>query len=178
MMTMPAKDQGQRGPEGSAILRTRLTDAYDLKVPFVNAGMAFVATAPLATAVCKAGGMGMIGIAAMPPEFLQAQIDEIRQGTSQPFGADIITRFSTSEQIDVLVQARVPVVAFFWDDPPADWIARLQAAGCKIWIQIGSIAEARAALHLNADALIVQGSEAGGHNRSTAGLNVAAAGGL
>ena len=152
------------------ILKTRLTEAYRLKVPFVNAGMAFVATAPLATAVCEAGGLGMIGIAAMSSAYLRGQIEAIRRVTNQPFGVDIIARFSTPEQIDVLAQERVPVVVFFWDQAPADWVARLKAAGSKIWVQIGSIAEARAAIALGASALVVQGSEAGGHNRSEAGL--------
>ena len=49
------------------MLKTRITEQYGLEVPFINAGMAFIATAPLVRAVCKAGGMGMLGIPAMPP---------------------------------------------------------------------------------------------------------------
>jgi enoyl-[acyl-carrier protein] reductase II len=149
--------------------KTRLTQEYQLEIPFVNAGMAFVATAPLATAVCNAGGLGMIGIAAMSPPVLRAQIDDIRRATSRPFGVNIIARFSTPEQIDVLVEGRVPVVVFFWDEAPADWIARLRAAGSKIWFEIGSVAEARAAMARGAEAFVVQGVEASGHNRSSAG---------
>ena len=39
------------------MLKTRITEQYGLKVPFINAGMAFIATAPLVRAVCKAGGI-------------------------------------------------------------------------------------------------------------------------
>jgi NAD(P)H-dependent flavin oxidoreductase YrpB (nitropropane dioxygenase family) len=170
MAAISAGGQGGARPGLPVVLKTRLTDEYRLELPFVNAGMAFVATAPLATAVCEAGGLGMMGIAAMSPDVLRAQISDIRRATNRPFGVNIITRFSMSEQIDVLVEQRVPVVVFFWDDAPADWIARLIAAGCKIWIQIGSVAEARAAIARGASALIVQGLEAGGHNRSSAGL--------
>src|SRR6478609_12144850 len=46
------------------MLKTRITEQYRLKVPFINAGMAFIATAPLVRAVCNAGGMGMLGIPA------------------------------------------------------------------------------------------------------------------
>ena len=56
------------------MLKTRITEQYGLKVPFINAGMAFIATAPLVRAVCNAGGMGMLGIPAMPPDVLQAAI--------------------------------------------------------------------------------------------------------
>jgi NAD(P)H-dependent flavin oxidoreductase YrpB (nitropropane dioxygenase family) len=87
-----------------AVLKTRLTRDYKLEVPFVNAGMAFVATAPLASAVCKAGGLGMIGIAAMDPAFLRSQIGEIRRATNRTFGVDIIARFSAPEQIALTCQ--------------------------------------------------------------------------
>jgi len=170
MAAVSLSGQGEGTQDQPVALKTRLTEKYNLEIPFVNAGMAFVATAPLATAICKAGGLGMIGIAAMSPAILRAQIGEIRRTTSRPFGVNIIARFSTSEQIDALVEERVPIVVFFWDEVPTDWIVRLSAVGSKIWFQIGSVAEGRAALGQGAEALIVQGMEAGGHNRSSAGL--------
>ena len=64
------------------MLKTRITEQYGLKVPFINAGMAFIATAPLVRAVCKAGGMGMLGASAMPPDVLQAALP--RHQSSKP----------------------------------------------------------------------------------------------
>jgi enoyl-[acyl-carrier protein] reductase II len=149
------------------MLRTRITEQYGLKVPFINAGMAFIATAPLARAVCEAGGMGMLGIAAMPPDVLQAAIRDVKAAGPACFGVDIISRFS-GEHIEVCVTEKVPVVAFFWDDPPDEWLSRLRAAGSHIWFQVGSVDEAKAAIRRGADGLVVQGSEAGGHNRAAA----------
>ena len=57
---------------------------------------------------------------------------------------------------------------FFWDDAPDEWLSRLRAAGSHIWFQVGSVDEAKAALQRGAEGLIVQGSEAGGHNRAAA----------
>ena len=150
------------------MLKTRITEQYGLKVPFINAGMAFVATAPLVRAVCSAGGMGMLGSAAMPPDVLQAAIREIKGVNPASYGVNVIARFSGLEHIDVCVAEKVPVVVFFWDDPPDDWLSRLRAAGTDIWFQVGSVAEARAARRRGAQALVVQGSEAGGHNRASA----------
>ena len=150
------------------MLRTRVTEQYGLKVPFINAGMAFVATAPLARAVCEAGGMGMLGVAAMPPDLLQAAIREVKAVNPACFGVDIIGRFSGIEHIEVCVAEKVPVVVFFWDDVPNEWLSRLQAAGTHIWFQVGSVDEAKAALRHGARGLVVQGSEAGGHNRAVA----------
>jgi NAD(P)H-dependent flavin oxidoreductase YrpB (nitropropane dioxygenase family) len=150
------------------MLKTRITERYGLKVPFVNAGMAFIATAPLARAVCEAGGMGMLGIAAMPVDVLRAAIRDIKAVEPACFGVDIIARFSGIEHIEVCIAEKVPVVVFFWDDAPDEWLSRLREAGSHVWFQVGSIDEAKAAVRRGAQGLVVQGSEAGGHNRADA----------
>ena len=66
------------------------------------------------------------------------------------------------------IAERVPVVVFFWDDPPDEWLSSLRAAGSHIWFQVGSADEARSALRRRVRALVVQGSDAGGHNRAVA----------
>jgi NAD(P)H-dependent flavin oxidoreductase YrpB (nitropropane dioxygenase family) len=68
----------------------------------------------------------------------------------------------------VCVSEKVPVVVFFWDDPPDEWLSCLRTAGSHIWFQVGSVDEAKAALRRGAQGLVVQGSEAGGHNRAAA----------
>jgi hypothetical protein len=80
------------------MLKTRITEQYGLKIPFINAGMAFIATAPLVRAVCSAGGMGMLGGAAMPPDVLQAAIRDIKAVDPASYGVTIIARFSGIEQ--------------------------------------------------------------------------------
>src|SRR6201987_4000423 len=150
------------------MLKTRITERYELKVPFINAGMAFIATAPLVRAVCSAGGMGMLGAAAMPSDVLQAAIRDIKAIYPVSYGVNIIARFSGIEHIEVCATEKVPVVVFFWDDPPDECLSRLRAAGSHIWFQVGSVDEAKAALRRGIQALVVQGSEAGGHNRAAA----------
>src|SRR5271169_4542211 len=150
------------------MLKTRITEQYGLKVPFINAGMAFIATAPLVRSVCKAGGMGMLGATAMPPDVLQAALRDIKAAGPACFGVNFIARFSGIEHIEVCVTEKAPVVVFFWDDAPDEWLSRLRAAGSHIWFQVGSVDEAKAALRRGAEALVVQGSEAGGHNRAAA----------
>ena len=86
------------------MLKTRITDQYRLKVPFINAGMAFIATAPLVRAVCKAGGMGMLGASAMPPDVLQAALRDIKAAGPACFGVNFIARFSGIEHIEVAEQ--------------------------------------------------------------------------
>ena len=131
--------------------------------------MAFVSRARLAAAVSAAGGLGVIGASGMPTSVLAAEIDAVRAETDRPFGVNIIPRFAEHEHIELCVEREVPVVTFFWDEPPQGWIESLDAAGIRVWIQAGSPAEAEAAVAVGASAVIAQGSGAGGHNRSVAG---------
>jgi NAD(P)H-dependent flavin oxidoreductase YrpB (nitropropane dioxygenase family) len=108
MAAVSLSGQGDRGLDRPVVLKTRLTREYQLETPSLNAAMAFVATAPLAAAVSNAGGLGMIGVAAMSPEVVRAQIGDVRRATRRPFSENIIARFSP-EQIEVLVEERVPV---------------------------------------------------------------------
>ena len=158
------------------MLHNRLTEQYGLDVPFVSAGMGFVAFPELAAAVSNAGGLGLLGSGIAPPPAVRDMIRKTRSLTSRPFGVDYVVAdtalgpATTAEHIEVCIQERVPVVVFFWNVPPADWIARLRESGIRIWIQAGSIDRAKKAVAIGADGLIIQGSEAGGHNHSQAGL--------
>src|SRR3712207_2733706 len=149
-------------------LRTRLTEEYGLEAPIVSAGMAFVSRAPLVAAVSRAGALGTLGASAMPPDLLISEVAEIRAATDRPFAVNVIPRFGTDELVAAIAEARVPVVTFFWDDPAEAWVRTLADAGTRVWMQVGSPEEARRAVALGADALVVQGAEAGGHNRSVA----------
>jgi NAD(P)H-dependent flavin oxidoreductase YrpB (nitropropane dioxygenase family) len=148
------------------MIRTRLTEAYNIAHPVVSAGMAFVATAPLVRAVSAAGGLGVLGASGMPAELLRETLRGLRD--AGPFGVNIIPRFNGIEHIELCAEEAVAAVVFFWDDVPKEWIERLHSGGSKVWIQVGSVAEAKRAVRAAADALIVQGSEAGGHNRADA----------
>jgi nitronate monooxygenase len=66
-------------------------------------------------------------------------------------------------KVDALVADPVAVVSFTFGLPPRSAVSRLRAAGSALWMTVTSVAEARAALGLEPDALIVQGVEAGGH---------------
>lgn len=154
------------------MFNTRITRQFGLKVPIVNAGMAFVAGPDLAAAVAEAGGLGMLGGAMVPAEGLRLMISATRGMTSGCFGVDLIGDFVEDAHVDVLIEERVSLVVFFWTPPAPAQIARLKSGDVSFWMQIGSLDEARAAAALGAEALVVQGSEAGGHNRSQGQLDV------
>lgn len=160
-------------PSG-ARLANRFTSRYGLTHPFVGAGMGFVSTAPLAAAVSNAGGLGVIGCGPETPERLHLLLQDARARTSGPLGVDLLVAqgpagpFSTDLHLDVCIQNQVAVVIFFWNPPPQAWVDRLHAAGIAVWMQVGSSSEALTAQALGVDAIICQGSGAGGHNKGTA----------
>ena len=78
---LPMRKKAEMSKGTKLILKTKLTEQYGVDLPFVNAGMAFIATSGLAAAVARAGGLGTIGCAAMSPDFLR---DEVRRIPAQP----------------------------------------------------------------------------------------------
>ncbi|MEV6350674.1 nitronate monooxygenase [Actinoplanes sp. NPDC051851] len=149
-------------------IKTRLTYAYGLRTPIVQAGMAFVGMTPdLAVAVGDAGAMGSLGVGLMPPPAVTATIAAIRAGTDGPFHVNLITPFATDAQIDVLCTAAVPAASFHWGHPPRGWIDRLHEAGVRVFEQVGSVEDARRAAGDGVDVVVAQGLEAGGHNFAT-----------
>ncbi len=147
--------------------RTRVTEQYGLHLPFIGAGMALIALPPLVSAVSNAGGLGVLGAALASPQGLRAMIREVKSKTSRRFGVDFVAHFWEGAHIDVCLEEQIPVVVFFWCSP-GTLVPRLHAGGAKVWMQVGSVPEAREAVQAGADAVIVQGSEAGGHNRGVA----------
>jgi NAD(P)H-dependent flavin oxidoreductase YrpB (nitropropane dioxygenase family) len=154
-------------------LRTRLTEEYGVKYPFVGAGMGFVSLPPLVAAVSNAGGIGVLGAGIEPPPSLQALIGRIRTATPNLFGVDFLFDNSafgplvTDAHIQVCIDQKVPLVVFHMNVPPGPWVDALHAAGAKVWMQAASVEQAVGAVQIGVDAIIAQGVQAGGHNKST-----------
>ena len=173
--TDPVVDDDRRraadAPADAPALRTRLTEEYGLRYPFVGAGMGFIAHEQLAAAVTNAGGLGVLGASPDPPGSLPVMVERLRALTSGPFGVDLICAdtglgpASTDWHIDVCVQLNVPLVVFHHDPPPGRWVSALRAAGIRTWMQASSPELAAAAIELGVIGIVAQGSEAGGHAR-------------
>jgi NAD(P)H-dependent flavin oxidoreductase YrpB (nitropropane dioxygenase family) len=154
----------------------RLADDYGIDVPVIGAGMAFVAQPRLAAAVSNAGGFGVLGASPLPPPHLLRMIRQTRALTTRPFGVNLINAkgfpgklipFTTGLHVAICARQRVPVVWFHWDLPPRRWIERLHRAGTKVWMQVGSVDDAARAIDLGVDAVIAQGTNAGGHSKGS-----------
>jgi NAD(P)H-dependent flavin oxidoreductase YrpB (nitropropane dioxygenase family) len=146
-------------------IQTRFTQRHGVRHPFACAGMAFAGMTPALTiAVCRAGGIGALGVGFTPPELLRAYIRTIRAATDAPFNVNFITCFDNDAQVRVCAEERVPIVSWHWGHPSAANLALLHEAGVAYWEQVGSADDARRAVDAGAQAVVAQGYEAGGHN--------------
>jgi len=125
--------------------------------------MAWVATAPLAAAVSEAGGLGIIGAGNASAEWVRQEIHRLRELTAKPFGVNVLLLSPEVEAVmKVVTEERVPVVTTGAGSPGL-YMAALKAAGCIVIPVVASLAMARRLERQGADALIAEGSEAGGH---------------
>jgi NAD(P)H-dependent flavin oxidoreductase YrpB (nitropropane dioxygenase family) len=144
-------------------------NALGLEVPIVLAPVAGAATARLVSEVSRAGGLGSLGASWTEPGVLRERIRSIGRITDRAFCVNLVLDFEQDERLDVAVEERAPIVSFSFGLRP-QLIARARAGGARVLVQVGSGDAAPAAADAGADAVIVQGVEAGGHLHSVVGL--------
>ena len=71
-------------------MQTEVTRVLGIEVPVIQGGMAWVAEYHLAAAVSNAGGLGLIGAASAPAEWVRDQIRKAKELTDRPFGVNIM----------------------------------------------------------------------------------------
>src|SRR5690349_22246880 len=128
-----------------------------MRVPVVQAGMGGgLSRHELAAAVSEAGGLGTIAVNGSAA--IRRELAAARALTERPLAVNLLLPFARRDWFAAAAEA--DVVVTFWGRP------RRRTPG--VWLhQSGSVAEARASVAAGADAVIVQGVEAGGHVRGT-----------
>jgi NAD(P)H-dependent flavin oxidoreductase YrpB (nitropropane dioxygenase family) len=157
-------------------LRTPLCRALDIEYPIVCAGFASAAVPELAAAVSNAGGLGVLGASGMDPGEIRRRIAKTRKLTRLPFGINFIIAEESDDdhaylldEMDAAIAENAAVVVLFWGDP-APYVERARGTGVKVFIQVGSVEEAKSAADAGVDGVIAQGIEAGGHVRGTTSI--------
>src|SRR5271168_1232646 len=146
------------------MLKTRFTELLAVQYPIVSAGMGGVALAELAAAVSNAGGLGTIALAGFTPEAIQNEIASARKLTDKPLLVNLLVPFLRPGIIEMMAKERIQGITLFWGDP-VEYIPIVKKTALKVIWQCGSAKEAVAARDAGADALMIQGLEAGGHVR-------------
>ena len=144
-------------------MKTRVSDILGTEYPIIQGGMAWVAEYHLASAVSEAGGLGLIGAASAPADWVREQIQEIKKRTTKPFGVNIMLMSPHADAIaQVLVEEHVPVITTGAGNPEK-YMPMWKEAGIKVIPVVASVALAKRMERCGADAVVAEGTESGGH---------------
>ena len=144
-------------------METKITELLGIKYPIIQGGMAWVAEYHLASAVSNAGGLGLIGAANAPADWVRDQVRKMKELTDKPFGVNIMLMSPSADEVaKVMVEEKVPVVTTGAGNPEK-YIGMWKEAGIKVIPVVASVAMAKRMERAGADAVVAEGSEAGGH---------------
>lgn len=130
----------------------------------LGGAMTWVSERNLVSAISRAGGFGVIASGSMSPDLLDAEIRATRALTDRPFGVNLITMHPRLDAlIGVCLDNRVGHVVLAGGLPGGEAIRRLKAGGAKVLCFAPALVIARRVVKLGADALVIEGMEAGGH---------------
>ncbi len=141
----------------------RVLEILGTEYPIIQGGMANIADHRLASAVSNAGGLGIIGAGGWDVDKVREEIQKCRELTDKPFGVNVMLMSPHSEAIsDMIIEEGIKVVTTGAGNPGI-YMEKWHAAGMKVIPVIPGIALAKRVIKAGADAIIVEGTEAGGH---------------
>ena len=145
------------------MIQTPICDLLGIRYPILQGGMAWIADAPLASAVSNAGGLGIISAMNANAEWLRNEIRKARTMTDRPFGVNIMLKSPFVEEVaQVVAQERVPVLTTGAGDP-SRYMELWHEAEIRVVPVVASVAVARHVERAGAAAVIAEGGESGGH---------------
>ena len=144
-------------------MKTKITELLNIEYPIIQGGMAWVAEYHIAAAVSNAGGLGIIGAANAPAEWVREQIQKVKELTDKPFGVNIMLMSPEADKVaKVVVEEKVPVITTGAGNPE-QYMKMWKEAGIKVIPVVASVALAKRMERCGADAIVAEGTEAGGH---------------
>ena len=141
----------------------KLNEMLHIKYPFIQGGMANIATGTFAAAVSNAGGLGLIGAGGMNTQMLREEIRTCNSLTDKPFGVNLMLMNPEVDQMaEMIVEEGVKIVTT-GAGSPAKYMARWKENGMMVMPVVSSSLIAKKMEQCGADAVIAEGTESGGH---------------
>lgn len=144
-------------------MKTRVSKLLEIEYPIIQGGMAWVAEHHLAAAVSEAGGLGLIGAASAPAEWVREQIHKVKEQTDKPFGVNIMLMSPYADEVARVVAEEGVKVVTTGAGNPEKYMKLWKEAGVKVIPVVASVALAKRMERCGADAVVAEGCEAGGH---------------
>src|SRR5258706_9937667 len=153
-------------------IRTALCDLLGIKYPIMLAGMGGVSYGELGAAVSQAGGFGTLGMAGRSLDEIKREMKIVRDNTDKPFGVDLLAAVpeSLERAADIIIEGGAKAFISGLGVPPRHLVKKFHEAGLRVMNVAGAVKHARIAQAGKLDAVIAQGTEAGGHTGRIAGM--------
>lgn len=140
----------------------RITRMLGVEIPIVQAPMGWIARAQLASAVSRAGALGIIETSSGELDAIRGEITKMRELTDKPFGVNIAQAFVRDPGIvDFVIEQGVRFVTTSAGDP-TKFTNQLKAAGLTVFHVVPTLRAAQKAVDAGVDGLVVEGGEGGG----------------
>lgn len=154
----------QNAENGLNALWKRGTDFLGSEYAILGGAMSWVSDHNLVSAISNAGGFGVIACGAMEPEMLEKEIIATQEKTDKPFGVNLITMHpKLTELIDVCLRLKVGHVVLAGGIPSSGSIRQIKDGGSKVVAFAPALVLAKRLIKMGVDALVIEGTEAGGH---------------
>ena len=144
-------------------MQTEVTKLLGIKYPIIQGGMAWVAERHLAAAVSEAGGLGLIGAANAPAEWVREEIRKAKELTDKPFGVNIMLMSPYADDVAKVVAEEGVKVVTTGAGNPGKYLASWKEAGICVIPVVASVALAKMMERAGVDAVVAEGTESGGH---------------
>ena len=145
-------------------MKTAITELLNIKYPIIQGAMAWVADPDLASAVSNAGGLGIVGTGHDPVEVVREKVEEMKQKTDKPFAVNaMFLSPHVDAVVDYLIEEPSVKIITTGAGNPSKYMDRFKEAGIVIIPVVASVAVAKRMERIGADAVVVEGMEAGGH---------------
>ena len=140
------------------------TDFLGTKYAIMAGAMSWVSEHNLVSAISNAGGFGVLACGSMGEDLLRKEIQLTKQKTQKPFGVNLITMHPDIMQLaQICVEEKVAHVVLAGGLPKSSYMEILKKADIKILCFAPTLTLAKRLIKLGADALVIEGMEAGGH---------------
>lgn len=145
-------------------MKTAITELLNIQYPIVQGAMAWVADPDLASAVSNAGGLGIVGTGHDPVDVVREKVKEMKEKTDKPFAVNaMFLSQHVDDVVDYLIEESGVKIITTGAGNPSKYMERFKEAGIKVIPVVASVAVAKRMERIGADAIVVEGMEAGGH---------------
>ncbi len=144
-------------------MKTKLTELLHITYPIIQGAMAWTSEHKLAAAVANAGATGVIASGGRDADWIRNEIRACRALTDKPFGVNLMLMADNIDELMAVIQEEKPAFVTLGAGNPVSHIAPLHEAGIKVIPVVPNFKLAKRVASAGADAIIIEGQEAGGH---------------